>query len=196
MSTPTPATGSASGAAPGRIVFFYPDKNAKGMKSLDDLEPFAAIVASPGSAGSSFSVPVTTATPIVPPVAPATAPTGGAITAVGAIVGGESYRNGVHKNVLLTGGSGKGAKATITVTDNAVTAVVVDPTSPGVGYVDGDELSATLGDRLINVLVIDHTGRTFQMRDVPLFQGDDADDKTALAHCEATYRRIEKPGIR
>jgi hypothetical protein len=199
----------------GQTVFFYADhKSARGMKSMDDSEPFVALVVSPRNDGSGFSVSVTAATPIVEPSAPpssaSTSPplasttgsatptpppiaSGGGITGFGEIVGGESYRNGVYKDVPLIAGSGKGAKATITVAGNVVTAVVPSDTSPGVGYVVGDELSATLVDRLVNVLVIDHRGHTFALESVPLFQGDDGDDKAAPFHCEATYRKVEKP---
>jgi hypothetical protein len=218
MATPTSNAGpgsTSSAVVLGQTVFFYADhKSARGMKSMDDSEPFVALVVSPRNDGSGFSVPVTAATPIVEPSAPpslastspplanttgsatpAPAPiaTGGGITGFGEIVGGESYRNGVYKDVPLIGGSGKGAKATITVAGNVVTAVVPSDTSPGVGYVVGDELSATLVDRLVNVLVIDHRGHTFALESVPLFQGDDGDDKAAPFHCEPTYRKVEKP---
>jgi hypothetical protein len=208
----TTSTAGSTGAAPagkiGQIVFFYADhKHTRGMKSMDDTEPFAAIVTSPANAGSGFSVPVTTLTaptapapaptpaaPLTPPVAPvastSSAVTGG-IAGVGSITGGKAYRNGIYTDVPLTGGSGSGAKATITVASNAVTAVV--PTTPGKDYQVGDELSAVLVDRLVNVLVIDHMGGTFALQSVPLFQGDDKDDKEALAHCESSYRKVEKP---
>lgn len=39
-------------------------------------------------------------------------------------------------------------------------------------------------DRLVNLLVFDHQGTTFAMQSVPLFQGDEDDDETAIAHCE------------
>jgi hypothetical protein len=211
----TTSTAGSTGTAPagkiGQIVYFYADhKHTRGMKSMDDTEPFAAIVTSPANAGSGFSVPVTTLTaptapapslasaaPLTPPVAPTTstspaspAVTGG-IAGVGSITGGKAYRNGIYTDVSLTGGSGSGAKATITVASNAVTAVV--PTTPGKDYQVGDELSAVLVDRLVNVLVIDHMGGTFALRSVPLFQGDDKDDKEALAHCESSYRKVAKP---
>ena len=213
MASPTTSPGpvSASASPIGPIVYFYADhEHARGMKSMDDSEPFVAIVASPPNVGSGFSVPVTSVTPIVEPTAPALPPaatsataspapspapvvTGGGVTGVGEIVGGQSYRNGVYKNVPLVGGSGKGAKATITVTGNGVTAVVPDPNAPGTGYVVGDELSAAIVDRLVNVLVIDHAAHTFALQGVPMFHGDDGDDKAALSHCEATYRKVEKP---
>lgn len=195
MATPTTAPTPASTPL-GPIVYFYADhKTARGMKSMDDTEPFVAIIASPRSDGSGFSVPVTAVTEPVPPAPAASAPvvSGGGVMAVGAIVGGQSYRNGIYKDVPLLGGSGKGARATITVAGNVVTAVVPSKTAPGAGYVVGDELSAALVDRLINVLVLDHAGRTFAFESVPLFQGDDGDDKAAPFHCEATYRKIEKP---
>lgn len=38
--------------------------------------------------------------------------------------------------------------------------------------------------RVVNLLVVDHLGTTFTVQSVPLFYGDDKDDKTALSHCE------------
>lgn len=54
--------------------------------------------------------------------------------------GGGSYVNGVYSSVPLTGGSGTGAVAEITVSGNAVTAVDID--DGGKNYVVGDILSA------------------------------------------------------
>lgn len=62
------------------------------------------------------------------------------IGTLGAITGGSGYTNGVYTNVPLTGGSGTGAKATLTVTSNSVSAVTI--TNDGNGYVVGDVLSA------------------------------------------------------
>lgn len=45
-------------------------------------------------------------------------------------------------------------------------------------------VASSTTDRLINVLVIDHHGTTFALQDVPLFQGDDADDLSSPFHCE------------
>jgi len=56
------------------------------------------------------------------------------------ITGGAGYTNGTYTGVYLTGGTGDGAIATITVAGNAVTAVTV--TSQGWGYSVGDTLSA------------------------------------------------------
>ncbi|MBW4891061.1 gliding motility-associated C-terminal domain-containing protein [Mucilaginibacter sp. HMF5004] len=54
---------------------------------------------------------------------------------------GSGYQNGVYPLVPLTGGSGTGALATLTVIGNAVTGAVI--TSGGTGYVVGDNLSVS-----------------------------------------------------
>jgi hypothetical protein len=58
------------------------------------------------------------------------------------MIKGSGYTNGVYKNTSLTGGSGTGAKATITVLNNQVT--TVEMILGGSGYTDTDLLSATL----------------------------------------------------
>jgi len=65
----------------------------------------------------------------------------GAINVTGTIVGGSGYTNGTFNGVALTGGSGSGATANITVASGAVTAVVI--VSKGTGYAAGNTLSAT-----------------------------------------------------
>jgi hypothetical protein len=55
---------------------------------------------------------------------------------------GSGYTNGTYTLKSLTGGSGTGAKATITVAGGIVTTVVI--TSRGSGYKVGDTLSATI----------------------------------------------------
>lgn len=70
-----------------------------------------------------------------------TAGTTGAIATLGAITAGSLYTNGTYTNVPLTGGTGSGAKATITVSGAAVTAVTL--TARGTGYTAADSLSAT-----------------------------------------------------
>ena len=52
---------------------------------------------------------------------------------------GSGYVNGTYTSVPLTGGSGVGAVATLTVSGTAVTGVVL--TDPGLGYEVGDNLS-------------------------------------------------------
>jgi microcystin-dependent protein len=64
----------------------------------------------------------------------------GSIATLGAITGGAGYVNGSYANVPLTGGSGAGATANITVAGGAVT--VVTPLSKGRKYLATDTLSA------------------------------------------------------
>lgn len=52
-----------------------------------------------------------------------------------------TYTNGTYTGVSLTGGTGSGAKATITVTNKFVTSVTI--TTPGMGYIVSDVLSAS-----------------------------------------------------
>jgi hypothetical protein len=68
----------------------------------------------------------------------------GQITSVGSITGGSGYTAGTYFNVPLTGGSGSGVLATVTVAGGAVTAVTI--TSGGSQYVAGNVLSATAAD--------------------------------------------------
>lgn len=70
-----------------------------------------------------------------------TAATTGAIQSpLGAITAGTLYTNGVYPNVPLTGGTGSGATANITVSGAGVTAVAL--VKPGTGYTVADSLSA------------------------------------------------------
>ena len=73
---------------------------------------------------------------------------GGPIATLGAIAApGSGYSDGNYPNTPLTGGSGRGALANITVTGGAVTAVILtDPgahvtASGAMGYLPGDQLS-------------------------------------------------------
>lgn len=59
---------------------------------------------------------------------------------LGAITPGTLYTNGTYPNVPLTGGTGSGAVATITVSGGGVTAVVI--TNRGQAYTATDSLSA------------------------------------------------------
>jgi hypothetical protein len=68
----------------------------------------------------------------------------GIVTSVGTITGGSGYTNGTYFSVPLTGGSGSGALATITVAGGVVTAVTV--TNGGTQYVVGNTLSAAAAD--------------------------------------------------
>ena len=63
----------------------------------------------------------------------------GIVTLLGAITGGTLYTNGTYANIPLTGGSGAGAVATITIAGGIVTGVTL--TNGGNFYVVGDVLS-------------------------------------------------------
>lgn len=65
------------------------------------------------------------------------------IATLGSLVAGSGYRNATYKSVNLTGGSGHGAVADITVAGGVVTVVTLVET--GIGYQVGDVLSANLG---------------------------------------------------
>src|ERR1700760_1428111 len=60
----------------------------------------------------------------------------GMVGVLGTITGGSLYTNGTYGGVPLTGGSGTGATANITVSGGVVTAVAV--LNPGVNYLVGD----------------------------------------------------------
>lgn len=64
----------------------------------------------------------------------------GAISA-GTIAGGSGYANNLYSNVPLTGGSGSGATANITVSGNTVTSVLLN--NKGNFYVAGDVVTAS-----------------------------------------------------
>jgi len=63
------------------------------------------------------------------------------IKTLGTITPGSGYVDAVYTNVPLTGGSGSGAEATISVVGGAVTTVTL--TARGAGYAVGDSLSAS-----------------------------------------------------
>jgi hypothetical protein len=62
------------------------------------------------------------------------------VTAFSTLVGGSSYTNGTYTDVVITGGTGSGARATIVVSSAQVTSVTI--TTAGNGYVVGNVLSA------------------------------------------------------
>jgi len=66
------------------------------------------------------------------------------IASFGAVTGGSGYTNGLYYNVLLTGGSGSGAYADITVSGGVVTTVVIR--NGGCLYKVGNALSAAVAD--------------------------------------------------
>jgi len=66
----------------------------------------------------------------------------GAVATFGTRVNGSGYTNGTYTNVALSGGSGYGATANITVTGGAVTAATL--VRGGQWYIVGDSLSCDL----------------------------------------------------
>jgi len=68
------------------------------------------------------------------------ASTTGAVKVLGAITAGTLYTSGTYLNVPLTGGTGSGATANITVSGGGVTAVTI--VNIGTGYTAADSLSA------------------------------------------------------
>jgi len=67
--------------------------------------------------------------------------TTGPVATLGVVVGGSGYTNGTYTSVPLTGGTGSGATADITVAGGIVTIVTLKST--GFGYTAGDSLSAS-----------------------------------------------------
>jgi hypothetical protein len=150
-------------AAVGQIVYFYPDlKQARGMKSIDNTQPFAAIVASSDPNGRLVNIVAIDHKGSIFPCMAVPMFQGdehddkkarshcefdlrvleiGSIATLGSITGGASYVSGVYKGVPLTGGSGTGATADITVANGIVTAAVM--VARGVGYEVGDVLSVS-----------------------------------------------------
>lgn len=91
----------------------------------------------------------------------------GSIATLGAITAGAAYTNGQYNGVPLTGGTGNGAAANITVAGGAVTAVVL--TNRGQGYTVADALgvaAASVGGTGAGysqpVATIAHDGVPFQ----------------------------------
>jgi hypothetical protein len=68
---------------------------------------------------------------------------GGAIATLGTVVGGTGYTQGTYNNVALTGGSGSGATANITVNSGGVVTIATLANS-GSGYNAGDVLTAAV----------------------------------------------------
>lgn len=75
--------------------------------------------------------------PVYKPM-PATEATIAGVGTVGTVVPGTGYANGTYENVPLSGGSGRGALATVVVASTVVSTVTI--TKGGEGYVVGDVL--------------------------------------------------------
>lgn len=65
----------------------------------------------------------------------------GSVGTLNSLVGGSGYPNGTYNNVPLTGGTGTGALATVTILGGAVTSVVIS--KAGFMYKTGNVLSAS-----------------------------------------------------
>jgi hypothetical protein len=88
--------------------------------------------------------------------------------------GGAGYTNGTYNNQVLTGGSGTGATANITVAGGIVTSAVIN--GHGVNYVVGDTLSATIAGGAGFVLTVNTL-----MDFVSLYQNEIGTDKVSGA---------------
>ena len=95
--------------------------------------------------------------------------TGGILTAT-ITNGGSAYTNGTYTNQALTGGSGTGATANITVAGGIVTAVVIN--GHGVNYAVGNTLSASIAGGSGFVLTV-----STLMSFVSLYQNEIGTDK-------------------
>jgi len=95
--------------------------------------------------------------------------TGGVLTAT-ITNGGSAYTNGTYTNQALTGGSGTGATANITVAGGIVTAVVIN--GHGVNYAVGNTLSASIAGGSGFVLTV-----STLMSFVSLYQNEVGTDK-------------------
>ena len=115
--------------------------------------------------------------------------TGGILTAT-ITNAGAGYTNGTYNNTPLTGGSGTGATANITVAGNVVTAVVIN--GHGINYVVGDTLSATITGGAGFVLTV-NTLMSF----VSLYQNEVGTDKVtgALAIAIESYFETSDLGL-
>jgi hypothetical protein len=74
---------------------------------------------------------------------------------------GSGYTDGTYNAIALTGGTGTGAYATITVASGVVTAVQI--TAHGQGYTVGDVLTATFGSGSDFELTVDSTYNTVSL---------------------------------
>jgi hypothetical protein len=91
---------------------------------------------------------------------------------------GSAYTNGTYLNKALTGGTGSGATANITVAGGIVTACTIAVT--GVGYTSGDTLSASIPGGAGFVLTVNTVGESVRIWQHEI--GTDAvDGRNALA---------------
>ena len=115
--------------------------------------------------------------------------TGGILTAT-ITNGGSAYTNGTYTNQALTGGSGTGATANITVSGGIVTAVVIN--GHGKNYAIGNTLSASIAGGAGFVLTV-NTLMSF----VSLYQNEIGTDKVtgALSVAIESYFETNELGL-
>jgi hypothetical protein len=103
---------------------------------------------------------------------------------------GSGYTNGTYNNTPLTGGTGTGATANITVAGGVVTTVVIN--GHGVNYTAADVLSATFGGGSNFAITV-----TSLMTFVSLFQNEIGTDKVtgALAVAIESYFETNDLGL-
>ena len=97
---------------------------------------------------------------------------------------GSGYTNGTYSYIPLTGGSGSGATATITVAGGVVTSIVIN--DRGAGYVVGNTLTATFGSGSNFQFTVDQT-----INFVSLWQHEVGTDEVRFTQANAIEAFIE-----
>jgi hypothetical protein len=97
---------------------------------------------------------------------------------------GSGYTNATYSYISLTGGTGSGATATITVTGGVVTSIVIN--DRGQGYVVGDVLTATFGSGSNFQFTVDST-----INFVSLWQHEIGTDEVRFTQSNAIEGYIE-----
>ena len=100
-----------------------------------------------------------------------------AINWFGAITPGSGYTNGVYNNTALTGGSGTGATANITISGGGITLIQV--VKGGEGYTGSDTLSASLPGGSGFYVSIQELGNYIETDIKPSFNSNLAGDSVA-----------------
>jgi hypothetical protein len=101
------------------------------------------------------------------------------------LTAGSGYTNGTYTNVIMTGGTGTGARATIVVAGGVVTSVTI--TVNGTGYVVGDQLTYALPGGGSNFKIT----LTYVMSFVSLWQHEFGTDEIAGVQVNAIESYFE-----
>ena len=101
------------------------------------------------------------------------------------LTAGSGYTNGTYTSVAMTGGTGTGAQATITVAGGIVTSVII--TANGTGYTVGDELTYALPGGGSNFKIT----LTYVMSFVSLWQHEFGTDEIAGVQVNAIESYFE-----